>query len=153
MIPGDIPAGKRNADERAAHLIHHPPRASSDLLAAYPSHLHIDVLPRQQGQGLGGRLMQSLLDALRQAGSTGVHLVVSAGNPNAIGFYHHQGFRSAFVGRPDAAYRRAGQAVVTPHEPPAGGSDPAMARKRAKFLRRAGVQAVSATADSRGSSR
>ena len=37
--------------------------------------------------------MQSLLDALREAGSTGVHLVVSAGNPRAIGFYHHQGFR------------------------------------------------------------
>ena len=91
--PGDIPAGKRNPDERAASLIHHPPRAPSDLLAAYPSHLHIDVLPRQQGQGLGGRLMQSLLDALRHAGSTGVHLVVSAGNPRAIGFYHHQGFR------------------------------------------------------------
>ena len=91
--PSDIPAGKRTADERAASLIHHPPRAPSDLLAAYPSHLHIDVLPRQQGQGLGGRLMQSLLDALRQAGSPGVHLVVSAGNPHAIGFYHHQGFR------------------------------------------------------------
>jgi ribosomal protein S18 acetylase RimI-like enzyme len=91
--PSDIPAAKRTADERAASLIHHPPRASSDLLAAYPSHLHIDVLPRQQGQGLGGRLMQSLLDALRQVGSPGVHLVVSAGNPHAIGFYHHRGFR------------------------------------------------------------
>jgi GNAT superfamily N-acetyltransferase len=91
--PRDIPVAKRSADERAANLIHHPPRAPSDLLAAYPSHLHIDVLPRQQGQGLGGRLMQSLLDALRQAGSPGVHLVVSAGNPRAIGFYHHQGFR------------------------------------------------------------
>ena len=91
--PRDIPAAKRNADERAASLIHHPPRAPSHILAAYPSHLHIDVLPRQQGQGLGGRLMQSLLDALGEAGSTGVHLVVSAGNPRAIGFYHHQGFR------------------------------------------------------------
>jgi ribosomal protein S18 acetylase RimI-like enzyme len=96
--PRDIPAAKRNADERAASLIHHPPRASSDLLAAYPSHLHIDVLPRQQGQGLGGRLMQSLLDALREAGSPGVHLVVSAGNPRAIGFYHHQGFRQLSAG-------------------------------------------------------
>src|SRR6185369_8191350 len=60
--PSDIPSGKRNADERAASLIHHPPLAPNDLLAAYPSHLHIDVLPRQQGQGLGGRLMHSLLD-------------------------------------------------------------------------------------------
>ena len=90
--PSDIPIEKRNADERAANLIHHPPLMSSDVLAAYPSHLHIDVLPRLQGQRVGGRLMQTLLDALQAAGSTGVHLVVSAGNPHAIGFYHHVGF-------------------------------------------------------------
>jgi ribosomal protein S18 acetylase RimI-like enzyme len=90
--PGAIPVEKRNADERAANLIHHPPLMSPDVLADYPSHLHIDVLPRLQGQGVGGRLMQTLLDALRTAGSTGVHLVVSAGNPRAIGFYRHVGF-------------------------------------------------------------
>jgi len=90
--PSDIPPEQRNADQRAAHLIHHPPLMSRDVLAAYPSHLHIDVLPRLQGQGVGGRLMQTLLDALRAAGSTGVHLVVSAGNPQAIGFYGHVGF-------------------------------------------------------------
>jgi len=90
--PGDIPPDQRNADERAANLIHHPPLMSRDVLAAYPSHLHIDVLPRLQGLGVGGRLMQTLLDALRAAGSAGVHLVVSAGNPRAIGFYRHVGF-------------------------------------------------------------
>ena len=66
---------------------------SAEILSAYPSHLHIDVLPRLQGAGIGGRLMQTLLDALRAGGSCGVHLVVSAGNPHAIGFYHHVGFR------------------------------------------------------------
>ena len=91
--PSDIPAEQRSADQRAAYLIHHPPRMPPELLAAYPSHLHIDVLPRLQGQGVGGRLMQTLLDALRSAGSIGVHLVVSAGNPQAIGFYHHVGFQ------------------------------------------------------------
>ncbi|HVO04990.1 MAG TPA: GNAT family N-acetyltransferase [Candidatus Cybelea sp.] len=91
--PTDIPAAERNADQRAATLIHHPPRMAAEILAGYPSHLHIDVLPRQQDTGLGGRLMQTLLEALRQAGSPGVHLVVSAGNPNAIGFYHHVGFQ------------------------------------------------------------
>jgi ribosomal protein S18 acetylase RimI-like enzyme len=91
--PGAIPAEQCTRDQRAAHLIHRPPVMSAEILAAYPSHLHIDVLPRQQGRRLGGRLMQTLLDALRKAGSTGVHLVVSAGNPRAIGFYHHVGFR------------------------------------------------------------
>ncbi|HVT54216.1 MAG TPA: GNAT family N-acetyltransferase [Dongiaceae bacterium] len=90
--PGDVPADRRDADQRAAYLIHHPPLMSGAVLADYPSHLHIDVLPRLQGQGVGGRLMQTLLDALRAAGSRGVHLVVSAGNPRAIGFYRHVGF-------------------------------------------------------------
>jgi ribosomal protein S18 acetylase RimI-like enzyme len=91
--PAAIPAEQRSHDQRAATLIHHPPLMSAEVLATYPSHMHIDVLPRQQGQRLGGRLMQTLLDALREAGSTGVHLVVSAGNPQAIGFYYHVGFR------------------------------------------------------------
>jgi ribosomal protein S18 acetylase RimI-like enzyme len=91
--PSEIPPSQRDADQRAANLIHHPPQMSGDVLAAYPSHLHIDVLPRLQGQGVGGRLMQTLLDALSAAGSTGVHLVVSAGNPRAIAFYHHVGFK------------------------------------------------------------
>ena len=91
--PGDVPAARRSPDQRAAGLIHHPPRMAGEVLAAYPSHLHIDVLSRQQGTGLGGRLMQTLLDALRRGGSSGVHLVVSAGNPRAIGFYRHVGFR------------------------------------------------------------
>lgn len=91
--PSGVAPGDRNPDQRAAALIHHPPRMSDAVLAAYPSHLHIDVLPRQQGQGIGGRLMQTLLGALKAAGSAGVHLVVSAGNRRAIGFYHHVGFR------------------------------------------------------------
>jgi ribosomal protein S18 acetylase RimI-like enzyme len=90
--PTDIPAAARNADQRAAHLVHHPPRMSGAILAAYPAHLHIDVLPRLQGTGLGGRLMRTLLDSLRAAGSPGVHLEVSAGNARAIGFYRHLGF-------------------------------------------------------------
>jgi ribosomal protein S18 acetylase RimI-like enzyme len=96
--PGDIPTEERNPDQRAAALIHHPPRIPDEILAAYPSHLHIDVLPRLQGKGVGGRLMQTLLEALREAGSSGVHLVVSAGNPRAIGFYHHLGFRELAAG-------------------------------------------------------
>jgi ribosomal protein S18 acetylase RimI-like enzyme len=90
--PAGIDPAARNPDQRAAYLIHHRPAMSPDILAGYPSHLHIDVLPRLQGQGIGGRLMQTLLEALRAAGSSGVHLVVSAGNPRAIGFYHHVGF-------------------------------------------------------------
>ncbi|NDL58004.1 GNAT family N-acetyltransferase [Phytoactinopolyspora mesophila] len=79
-------------ESRFVHLIHHPHTAAADVAAEYPSHLHIDLLPRTQGQGMGRVLMKRLLDALHAAGSPGVHLGVGATNTNAIGFYRHLGF-------------------------------------------------------------
>jgi len=54
---------------------------------AYPSHLHIDLLPRAQGRGFGRRMLEQVMSRLRQRGSPGVHLGVSAFNTPAIGFY------------------------------------------------------------------
>lgn len=79
-------------DERGAYLIHHPWRTDDDLLADYPSHLHIDLLPRLQGQGCGREFIGIQLTALRERGSGGVHLFVTAGNRRALGFYQHLGF-------------------------------------------------------------
>lgn len=89
---GTFPDG--TADARYVRLIHHPHSALEDVVATYPSHLHIDLLPRTQGKGLGRALIERLLEALRAAGSPGVHLGVGAENANAIGFYKHLGFRT-----------------------------------------------------------
>ncbi len=58
----------------------------------YPAHLHIDLLPETQGQGLGRRLIETLEQALRDAGVPGLHLVASAENTGAIAFYPRVGF-------------------------------------------------------------
>ena len=58
----------------------------------YPAHLHIDLLPETQGQGLGRRLIETLEDALRAAGVGGLHLVASAENAGAVAFYPRVGF-------------------------------------------------------------
>lgn len=71
--------------------IHQPFRADPGLVDSYPSHLHIDLLPRLQGQGLGRRLIETLLGALRASGSSGVHLHVGRANQRAAGFYRHLG--------------------------------------------------------------
>jgi ribosomal protein S18 acetylase RimI-like enzyme len=71
--------------------IHQPLRADPALLVSYPSHLHIDLLPRMQGRGLGRQLMETLLAALRASGSRGVHLHVGRANERAAGFYQHLG--------------------------------------------------------------
>jgi len=84
--PEDTPDG------RMVRLIHDPPVTSPDVLERYPAHLHIDLLPRLQGQGDGRRLLTALLDGLAAAGAPGVHLGVGAANERAIGFYRRMGF-------------------------------------------------------------
>jgi len=61
-------------------------------LAAYPAHLHIDLLPVAQGKGWGRRLMETFLERLRDAGVPAVHLGVGTRNERAIGFYEAVGF-------------------------------------------------------------
>ena len=83
---GDTP------DDHMIRLIHAPPTANDHIVAGYPAHLHIDLLERVRGRGLGRVLVERLLRTLRDRRSTGVHLGVAADNPNAIAFYRHLGF-------------------------------------------------------------
>ncbi len=85
-------AQQRTPDQRLAHIIHHPFRTSDDLAARYPSHPHINLLPRLQARGYGRRLIEAFTTALRDRGSRGVHLHVSLGNQRAASFYQHLGF-------------------------------------------------------------
>jgi ribosomal protein S18 acetylase RimI-like enzyme len=84
--------GMSGAERLALGNIHRPWLVSADLVEGYPSHLHIDLLPRMQGQGAGRRLIETLAAALRGQGSPGLHLFVSDRNKRAQGFYHHVGF-------------------------------------------------------------
>jgi ribosomal protein S18 acetylase RimI-like enzyme len=75
------------------HAYHHPDYFCPDPYEAYPSHLHIDLLPRAQGRGHGRRMMEQMMDMLRERGSPGAHLGVSMLNSRARAFYAHLGFR------------------------------------------------------------
>ncbi|KES03908.1 GCN5 family acetyltransferase [Streptomyces toyocaensis] len=79
-------------DEEIALLLHHPERMVVPELAAWPAHLHIDLLPEWQGRGYGRRLMRTFLRALRDAGVPSVHLVMAAANKPARAFYDRMGF-------------------------------------------------------------
>lgn len=81
-------------DAHLIQLIHRPALAPELIFANYPSHLHIDLLERAQGRGIGRQLMNVLFDQLKSQGSRGVHLGVGSDNPNAIAFYKHLGFRT-----------------------------------------------------------
>lgn len=79
-------------DAGVIRLLHHPPIAPPDIVAAYPSHLHIDLDARVRGTGVGRRLVETQLESLRAAGSPACHLGAGADNTNAIAFYEHLGW-------------------------------------------------------------
>ena len=54
--------------------------------------LHIDLLPRVQGRGIGRQLIELQLATLRDRGSHGVHFHVRPTNRRALSFYDHLGF-------------------------------------------------------------
>ncbi|KQM17662.1 hypothetical protein ASF83_00600 [Plantibacter sp. Leaf171] len=63
-----------------------------ELLAQYPAHLHIDLLPETQGMGLGRRLIDAFCGLLAERGVPGVHLGVGVSNTGAQRFYERTGF-------------------------------------------------------------
>jgi ribosomal protein S18 acetylase RimI-like enzyme len=79
--------------QQVYHLYHHPDYFIPEPYADYPSHVHIDLLPRAQGQGHGGRMMTRMFEALAERGSPGVHLGLSARNDRAFAFYRKLGFQ------------------------------------------------------------
>lgn len=71
----------------------------------YPAHLHIDLLPEAQGQGLGRRLMNEMFDRLRERGVPAVHLALDPANAGAGLFYERLGFVPLLASNPDGSVR------------------------------------------------
>lgn len=79
-------------DDLIRHLGFWPERMLIPELDDYPAHLHIDLLPRLQGQGLGRQLIDTLIAQLRSRGVPGLHLSMDAANTGARAFYDRLGF-------------------------------------------------------------
>lgn len=73
---------------RKLHAGQQPPHYSRE----YPAHLHINLLPRAQGRGMGVQLMSRFFDLLRERRCPAIHLVVNKANTRAVAFYEKFGF-------------------------------------------------------------
>jgi ribosomal protein S18 acetylase RimI-like enzyme len=90
--PPELRLDELTPDQRAARFIHAPLTVPAELAEDYPSHLHINLVPRLQSQGLGRQMMRMLMRTLRELGSAGLHFLVTPTNRRAADFYRHLGF-------------------------------------------------------------
>ncbi len=87
-------------DQRLSWFIHHPRPTPSRIAAPFPSHLHIDLLPRARGAGWGKSMLDIWFETARSLGSSGVHLGVSVANARALRFYRIYGLLEPVLERP-----------------------------------------------------
>jgi GNAT superfamily N-acetyltransferase len=78
----------------------HPEHMLIPEMAAYPAHLHMNLLPPFQRQGHGRRLMHAFLAAANAAGAGQVHLGMLTVNGKARAFYERLGFTEVPVKDP-----------------------------------------------------
>lgn len=90
--------------------------------ATHPSHLHIDLLPRLQGKGIGRALVERVCAQLAADGSPGVHLGVSAANPGAVAFYRRTGLQELAASVRGYTFGRSFGATASPAAGSAAGS-------------------------------
>lgn len=63
------------------------------MAARFPAHLHMNLLPRAQGHGLGPRLLTLWLEMAGAAGVRSTHVGPNDGNTRAIRFWERMQFR------------------------------------------------------------
>lgn len=87
--PGDVLPQAMTHDQRRAAMIHRPTRTPPSVATRFPAHLHLNLMPLAQGQGLGRRLFE----AWRTAQNAGpIHVAVNNANENARHFWTKLGF-------------------------------------------------------------
>lgn len=98
--PKGDPAGWTRV-QQIYHAYHHPEYFCPEPYQQWPSHLHIDLLPRVQRRGLGRQLLERLMSQLSEQGSPGVHLCTGGANRSAYLFYQKMGFQEVLRAGPD----------------------------------------------------
>lgn len=85
------PSDVRTREERMIEYGYTRGPGADPNTAAYPAHLHIDLLAETQGQGLGRRLIETLFAELERRGVPGLHLGMDPDNTGAAAFYERLG--------------------------------------------------------------
>ena len=91
-LPDEVKREVWTADEKLIHAIHNPRTAPTTVVSKFPSHLHLNLLPRLQRQGVGRSLLNAWLDMAKNRGAVGVHVGVNKNNERGLRFWSKCGF-------------------------------------------------------------
>ncbi len=84
--------GFTEADKGRISAIMQPEINPAEIVRKYPAHIHMNLLPRLRGQGVGTALVRKWVDGARAAEVSGIHLGASASNNGGIAFWTKAGF-------------------------------------------------------------
>jgi ribosomal protein S18 acetylase RimI-like enzyme len=87
LYPDPGPPPHKTDDAARSHEIHHPPRPHEDVVASFPGHMHMNLLPQARGRGLGRQLFTAWCDRAAKKGVAGVHVGVSPVNTGGAAFW------------------------------------------------------------------
>ncbi|KZL20167.1 N-acetyltransferase [Pseudovibrio sp. Ad37] len=73
-------------------MIHFPEKTPEQISICFPAHLHMNLLPVVQGQGMGALLLDKWMRCAKQYGIAAVHVGAIAKNTRAIHFWQKYGF-------------------------------------------------------------
>jgi len=87
-MPNEANSSTWTADERRAFMIHRPSRTPA-IPQRYPAHLHMNLLPRLQGRGIGTKLLAHWTEAARPMA---IHVAINRANKGGLAFWSKRGF-------------------------------------------------------------
>ena len=78
---------EQSADDQRIRTIHNPSPVPQAVIDEYPAHIHMNLLPRARGRGVGARLLDAWIAAAKLKGVSAVHAGVSAANEAGLAFW------------------------------------------------------------------
>ena len=82
-------------------MIFQPERTPAAIVADYPAHVHMNLLPRLQDKGVGARLLASWMSVAQGRGVKAIHVGVNRANGKAIRFWRRRNFQEIPTGQPE----------------------------------------------------
>lgn len=85
------------ADRKRVTAIMAPNADPLELVARYPAHIHMNLLPRLRGQGIGRALTERWIAEACEAKVKGIHLGAGASNTGGRAFWAKVGFTPLYA--------------------------------------------------------